>query len=53
MQLRVASTWADCVKDIAHIDGGFVYQPDPRFDTVCAEIETPEGITKKEDYVAR
>jgi hypothetical protein len=24
MPLQVASTWADCVKDVVHRDGGFV-----------------------------
>jgi hypothetical protein len=53
MPLRVASAWADCVKDVAHTDGGFVYQPDPRFHAACVAFETPEGISRMEDYVAR
>jgi len=54
MPLRVASAWADCVTDVEHIDGeGFVYKPDLRFYAACAEFDTPEDITRMEDYVAR
>lgn len=53
MSLQVASTWADCVKDVSHSDGGFVYKPDPRFHASCQFFETSEGIVRMEDYVAR
>jgi hypothetical protein len=53
MELRVAATWADCAKDVAQTDAGFVYKPDPKFHVTCQVFETSEGIARMEDYVAR
>jgi hypothetical protein len=53
MPLRVASTWADCAKDVDKTDAGFVYKPMPQYHASCVAFETPEGINRMEDYVAR
>ena len=53
LDLRVASTWTDCVKDVVRTRGIFHYRPDPRYHAACAVYETPEGISRMEDYVRR
>ena len=54
MPLRVASTWADCVKDVKHPEGdGFVYTPTARYHAACVAFETPEGESRMVDYATR
>lgn len=53
MNLALASTWADCVKDVAPGPTGFSYVPDPRSHLACRAFETPRGIARMTDYVSR
>ncbi|OAI51243.1 hypothetical protein AYO46_08360 [Betaproteobacteria bacterium SCGC AG-212-J23] len=51
--LRVASTWADCAKDVSWADGKPSYRPDPRYHEGCKRFESPQGIAELEDFVGR
>jgi hypothetical protein len=54
MNLRTASTWADCVKDVVPVSGvGLRYQADPKYHGSCGVFETPTGIARMQDYVQR
>ena len=53
MPLETAARWADCVKDVKLVNGEAKYQPMPRYHAACGVFETPEGIRRMEDYVAR
>jgi len=54
MPLRVASTWADCVKDVKQSStGSFVYKPMAQNHAACVTFETPEGEARMVDYVTR
>lgn len=49
--LRAASVWADCVKGVNRTrEGGFLYQPNPRFRASCARFETEAGIAEMVRY---
>jgi hypothetical protein len=52
--LRVAATWADCVKDYEmDASGELIYKPDPRFAAACAAFQTAPGKKRMKDYVSR
>ncbi len=52
--LRVAATWADCVKDVARqANGTFQYQPDPMYHAACSAFETAPGKARMVNYVSR
>ena len=54
MPLRVASTWADCVKDVKKSSsGGFAYKPMAQYHAACVAFETPEGEARMVDYATR
>ena len=53
MKLEVASTWADCIKDVQPHGDGWRYVPDARFHRACHAFETPEGIAGMIDFVNR
>jgi hypothetical protein len=54
MPLRLASTWADCVKDVMPVAGqGLRYQPDARYGDACRRFDTPAGRARMQDFVAR
>jgi hypothetical protein len=54
MPLRLASTWADCVKDVMPVAGkGLQYTPDPRYHAACLQFETKAGTARMVDYVTR
>lgn len=54
MPLRLASTWADCVKDVMPVAGqGLSYQPDARFVDACRRFDTPAGRARMQSFVAR
>ena len=51
-ELRVASTWPDCAKDVVrHHDGSFEYKADPHFDASCASFAT--NSERMVNYVSR
>jgi S1/P1 Nuclease len=51
-ELRVASTWPDCAKDVVRRhDGSFEYKPDPHFEGSCASFATDSE--RMVDYVSR
>jgi hypothetical protein len=51
-ELRVASTWPDCAKDVVHHPNGtFEYRPDPHFAESCASFATDSR--RMVDYVMR
>ena len=51
--LAVASTWADCIKDVQPHGNGWRYAPDARFHRACQAFETPDGIAEMIDFVSR
>lgn len=53
--LRTAAPWADCVRSVTRLDDGtFRYAPSkPEYRVPCTAFETPSGIARMEDYVAR
>ena len=53
MKLQVASTWADCSKDVRPDGNGWRYVPDTRFHRACQAFETPAGIAEMIDFVSR
>ena len=53
MKLEVASTWADCAKDVAPGPDGFRYVADPRYHLACHAFENPGGIARMNSYVSR
>jgi hypothetical protein len=53
MRLVEASTWADCVKDVAPGPDGFRHVPDARFHHSCQAFETRAGIARMIDYASR
>jgi hypothetical protein len=54
LPLRVAATWADCVKDVSRDAAGtFRYLPDPRFHAACAPFESAAGKARMVGYVSR
>ena len=53
MTLQVASTWADCIKDVQPHRDGWRYVPDSRFHRACQAFETVEGIAGMIDFVSR
>jgi S1/P1 Nuclease len=53
MKLRVAATWADCVKDVRPGEAGLRYVPDPHHHLACEAFETRAGVARMEDYVRR
>jgi hypothetical protein len=51
-ELRVASTWPDCAKDVVRRhDGSFEYKPDPHFEASCASFAADSE--RMIDYVSR
>ena len=53
MKLEVASTWADCIKDVQPHGDGWRYVPDARYHRACQAFGTPEGIAGMIDFVSR
>ena len=51
--LQVASTWADCIRDVQRREHGWRYVPDARFHRACQAFETSEGIARMIDFVSR
>ena len=53
-ELRVASTWPDCVRSVVrHPDGSFEYVPNPRFEAPCTSFATTSERARMVDYVSR
>ena len=53
MKLEVASTWADCIKDVQPHDHTWRYVPDARLHRACKAFETADGIAEMIDFVSR
>ena len=53
MKLEVASTWADCIKDVQPHDPTWRYVPDARLHRACKAFETTERIAEMIDFVSR
>ena len=54
LPLRVAATWADCVKDVERGgDGALRYLPDARYHAACAPFESAAGKARMVGYVGR
>ncbi len=54
-ELRVASTWPDCVRSVVRRpDGSFEYAPSkPEYRIPCTSFETPQETDRMVDYVRR
>jgi hypothetical protein len=52
--LRLAATWADCVKDVQKTSTGkFIYNPDPKYAAACKAFKTTNGKARMIDYAKR
>jgi hypothetical protein len=57
VELRVAASWADCVRGVkADGRGGFVYMNDPQhrdYESACAAFDSPQQRARMQDYARR
>lgn len=53
MPLRDAARWADCVRDVAIVNGQPDYQPKEQYRRACKMFDNPVGIERMKSYVMR